>query len=178
MKNYLNAIRIIAFICIVGKAVSVSFGATDGETNLSTLFYTILITFLLLTLLYFAIEFSTRFFIWPQVKSIHAIASFKKNVKDAVANTVEPEQEPIKEVSPLDTPKAKEVIAYTPGTFTGVLTNEELMALESNLKAFILGKSDLALSVNRRFIISDNLSFWEKSILFICFYLVVKCQFL
>jgi hypothetical protein len=61
-------------------------------------------------------------------------------VKDAVANAVEPEQEPIKEVSPLDTPKAKEVIAYTLGTFTGVLTNEELMALESNLKAFILGE--------------------------------------
>lgn len=150
MKNYLNAIRIIALICIAGKAVSVSLGATDGETNLSTSFHTLLITFLLLSLLYFAIEFSTRFFIWPQVKSIHAIASFKKNVKDAVANTVEPEQEPIKEVSPLDTPKAKEVIAYTLGTFAGVLTNEELMALESNLKAFILGKRDLEPAVNRR----------------------------
>jgi hypothetical protein len=78
MKNYLNAIRIIAFICIVGKAVSVSFGATDGETNLSTLFYTILITFLLLTLLYFAIEFSTRFFIWPQVKEYSRYRIFQE----------------------------------------------------------------------------------------------------
>jgi len=149
MKNYLNAIHVIALICIAGKAVSVSFGATDGGTNLSASFHELFTTYLLLTLLYFSAEFSVRFFIWPQLHNIHAIATFRRNVKDAVANTVEPEQEPIKEVSPLDTPKTKEVIAYTFGTFARVLTNEELMALESNLKVFILGKRDLEPAVNR-----------------------------
>ena len=53
-------------------------------------------------------------------------------------------------MSPLDTPKAQEVIAYTLGTFAGVLTNEELMSLDNNLKAFILGEPTTQTSVNRR----------------------------
>lgn len=53
-------------------------------------------------------------------------------------------------MSPLDTPKAQEVIAYTLGTFAGVLANEELMSLDNNLKAFILGEPTTQISVNRR----------------------------
>lgn len=56
----------------------------------------------------------------------------------------------LENVSPLDTPNAQEVIAYTLGTFAGVLTNEELMALDNNLKAFIIGESIQQTSVNRR----------------------------
>lgn len=53
-------------------------------------------------------------------------------------------------ISPLETPKAQEVIAYTLGTFAGVLTNEELMALDNNLKVFIIGDPIQQASVNRR----------------------------
>lgn len=60
MKNYPNAIRTIALIYTAGKAVTVSFGAADGGTNVSASFHILLTTFLLLTLLCFAIEFSIR----------------------------------------------------------------------------------------------------------------------
>ncbi len=60
MKNYPNAIRTIALIYTAGKAVTVSFGAADGGTNVSASFHILLTTFLLLTLLCFVIEFSIR----------------------------------------------------------------------------------------------------------------------
>lgn len=138
----------MVLICFAGKAVSVSFaGAKDG-LPLSATINSLLINFLLLTLLYFSVEFAVRFFIWPQTRSIHAIAVFRKNKKAAVEKAEEPE--PVKPVSPLETPKAKEVIAYTLGTFAGVFTNEELMALDKNLKAFILGERELPAALNRR----------------------------
>ena len=147
MQKHLNAIRTVALICIAGKAVSVSFAGAEDGLPLSVTNNSLLINFLLLTLLYFSVEFAVRFFIWPQTYSIHAIAVFRKK-KAAVEKAEEPE--PVKPVSPLETPKAKEVIAYTLGTFAGVLTNEELMALDKNLKAFILGKKELPAAVNRR----------------------------
>ena len=148
MQKQLNAIRTVALICIAGKAVSVSFAGAEDGLPLSGTINSLLINFLLLTLLYFSVEFAVRFFIWPQTRSIHAITVFRKNKKMAAAKAEEPE--PIKTVSPLETPKAKEVIAYTLGTFAGVLTNEELMALDKNLKAFILGEMELPAAVNRR----------------------------
>ena len=148
MQKHLNAIRTVALICIAGKAVSISFAGAEDGLPLSVTINSLLINFLLLTLLYFSVEFAVRFFIWPQTRSIHAIAVFRKNMKTAVAKAEEPE--PVKPVSPLETPKVKEVIAYTLGTFAGVLTNEELMALDKNLKAFILGERELPAAVNRR----------------------------
>ena len=148
MQKHLNAIRTVALICIAGKAVSVSFAGAEDGLPLSVTINSLLINFLLLTLLYFSVEFAVRFFIWPQTRSIHAIAVFRKNKKAAVEKAEEPE--PVKPVSPLETPKAKEVIAYTLGTFAGVLTNEELMALDKNLKAFILGERELPAALNRR----------------------------
>ena len=148
MQKHLNAIRTVALICMAGKAVSISFAGAEDGLPLSVTINSLLINFLLLTLLYFSVEFAVRFFIWPQTRSIHAIAVFRKNKKTAVAKAEEPE--PVKPVSPLETPKAKEVIAYTLGTFAGVLTNEELMALDKNLKAFILGERELPAAVNRR----------------------------
>ena len=148
MQKHLNAIRTVALICIAGKAVSISFAGAEDGLPLSVTINSLLINFLLLTLLYFSVYFAVRFFIWPQTRSIHAIAVFRKNKKTAVAKAEEPE--PVKPVSPLETPKVKEVIAYTLGTFAGVLTNEELMALDKNLKAFILGERELPAAVNRR----------------------------
>ena len=148
MQKHLNAIRTVALICMAGKAVSVSFAGAEDGLPLSVTINSLLTNFLLLTLLYFSVEFAVRFFIWPQTRSIHEIAVFRKNKKTAVAKAEEPE--PVKPVSPLETPKAKEVIAYTLGTFAGVLTNEELMALDKNLKAFILGERELPAAVNRR----------------------------
>ncbi len=148
MQKHLNAIRTVALICIAGKAVSISFAGAEDGLPLSVTINSLLINFLLLTLLYFSVEFAVRFFIWPQTRSINAIAVFRKNKKTAVAKAEEPE--PVKPVSPLETPKVKEVIAYTLGTFAGVLTNEELMALDKNLKAFILGERELPAAVNRR----------------------------
>lgn len=150
MQTHLNAIRTVALICIAGKAVSISFAGAEDGLPLSATINSLLINFLLLTLLYFSIEFAVRFFIWPQTRSIHAIAVFRKNKKAAVEKAEEPEPQPVKPVSQLETPKAKEVIAYTLGTFAGVLTNEELMALDKNLKAFILGERELPAAVNRR----------------------------
>ena len=114
MQTHLNAIRTVALICIAGKAVSVSFAGAEDGLPLSATINSLLINFLLLTLLYFSVEFAVRFFIWPQTRSIHAITVFRKNKKAAVEKAEEPE--PVKPVSPLETPKAKEVIAYTLGT--------------------------------------------------------------
>lgn len=150
MKQHLNAIRTVSLICIAGKAVSISFAGAEDGLPLSVTINSLLINFLLLALLYFSVEFGLRFFIWPQTRNIYAIAAFRINKKKAVAKTKEPEPEPVKPVSPFETPKAKEAIAYTLGTFAGVLTNEELMALDKNLKAFILGKKELPPAVNRR----------------------------
>ena len=133
---------------MAGKAVSTSFAGAEDGLPLSATINSLLINFLLLTLLYFSVEFAVRFFIWPQTRSIHAIAVFRKNKKTAVAKAEEPE--PVKPISPLETPKAKEVSAYTLGTFAGGLTNEELMALVKNLKAFILGERELPAAVNRK----------------------------
>ena len=148
MQKHLNAIRTMVLICFAGKAVSGSFAGAEDGLPLSATINSLLINFLLFTLLYFSVEFAVRFFIWPQTRSIHAITVFRKNKKTAVAKAEEPE--PVKPVSPLETPKAKEVIAYTLGTFAGVLTNEELMGLDKNLKAFILGERELPAAVNRR----------------------------
>ena len=160
MQKYLNAIRTVVLICMAGKAVSTSFAGAEDGLPLSATINSLLINFLLLTLLYFSVEFAVRFFIWPQTRSIHAIAVFRKNKKTAVAKAEEPEPEPVKPVSPLETPKAKEVTAYTHGTFAGVLTNEELMALDKNLKdiefeGFLPFIAFLALGLLSAFLISS-----------------------
>ncbi len=150
-KN-LNAIRLFALLCIAGKVFTVAAQFGDASTSLWMAISYTLSLFILLFLGYFSIEYSIRFFIWPQIRSIYAISIFNKKKKTAIAKTVEPETEPKieDELSPLDSPKAKEVIEYTLGTFADVLTNIELMVLERNLKVFILGEKNLSPAVNRR----------------------------
>ena len=112
MQKHLNAIRTVALICIAGKAVSVSFAGAEDGLPLSATINSLLINFLQFTLLYFSVEFAVRFFIWPRTRSIHAIAVFRKNKKAAVEKVEEPE--PVKPVSPLETPKDAIHFAPTP----------------------------------------------------------------
>lgn len=151
MTTYLNALRTVAILCIAGKAVAISFAAAEQGELLSATMNSLLTNFLLLTLGYFSFEFGVRYFIWPNARQIYTVATFKKRKKAAVEKAVGVEPaKPTIPVSPLDTPKAQEVIAYTLGTFAGVLTNDELMLLDQNLKAFILGETELRPAVNRR----------------------------
>ena len=149
MNTHLNSIRTIALICIAGKAVSVGFAS--GVASLATSVNSSLTTFLMFTLCYLSVEYGIRFFIIPLVREPLGIISFKRRKNKAV---VQSEVTTIgttrNDISPLDTPKAQEVIAYTLGTFAGVLTNEELMSLDNNLKAFILGEPTTQTAVNRR----------------------------
>ena len=148
MNTHLNSIRTIALVCIAGKAVSVSF--STGEASLATSVNASITTFLMFTLCYLSIEYGIRFFIIPLVREPLGVISFKRRKDKAVEQSENTIIETLENISPLDTPKAQEVIAYTLGTFAGVLTNEELMSLDNNLKAFIIGGSSLPTSVNRR----------------------------
>ena len=148
MNTHLNSIRTIALVCIAGKAVSVGFAS--GNATLSTSVSSSLITFLMFTLSYLSVDYGIRFFIIPLVREPLSVISFKRRMDKAVEQSEGTAINVAEEVSPLDTPKAQEVIANTLGTFAGVLTNEELMALDNNLKAFILGESTRQTAVNRR----------------------------
>ena len=148
MNTHLNSIRTIALVCIAGKAVSVGFAS--GNATLSTSVSSSLITFLMFTLSYLSVDYGIRFFIIPLVREPLSVISFKRRMDKAVEQSEGTAINVAEEVSPLDTPKAQEVIAYTLGTFAGVLTNEELMSLDNSLKAFILGESTRQTAVNRR----------------------------
>lgn len=148
MNTHLNSIRTIALVCIAGKAVSVSF--STGEASLATSVNASITSFLMFTLCYLSIEYGIRFFIIPLVREPLGVISFKRRKDKAVEQSENTIIETLENISPLDTPKAQEVIAYTLGTFAGVLTNEELMSLDNNLKAFILGEPTTQISVNRR----------------------------
>ncbi len=148
MNTHLNSIRTIALVCIAGKAVSVGFAS--GNATLSTSVSSSLTTFLMFTLSYLSVDYGIRFFIIPLVREPLSVISFKRRMDKAVEQSEGTAINVAEEVSPLDTPKAQEVIAYTLGTFAGVLTNEELMSLDNSLKAFILGESTRQTSVNRR----------------------------
>lgn len=148
MNTHLNSIRTIALVCIAGKAVSVGF--SSGNATLSASVSSSLTTFLMFTLCYLSVEYGIQFFIIPLVREPLGLISLKHRMDKAVEQSKETTINLAEEVSPLDTPKAQEVIAYTLGTFAGVLTNEELMSLDSNLKAFIIGESMQQTSVNRR----------------------------
>lgn len=148
MNTHLNSIRTIALVCIAGKAISVGFAS--GNSTLSASVSSSLTTFLMFTLCYLSVEYGIRFFIIPLVREPLGVISFKRRMDKAVEQSEETTIGTHDDISPLDTPKAQEVIAYTLGTFAGVLTNEELMALDNNLKAFILGESTQQTSVNRR----------------------------
>ncbi len=102
------------------------------------------------TLCYLSVEYGIRFFIIPLVREPLGVISFKRRKDKAVEQSEQMNVVTHDSISPLDTPKAQEVIAYTLGTFAGVLTNEELMSLDNNLKDFIIGGSSLPTSVNRR----------------------------
>ncbi|WP_300805956.1 hypothetical protein, partial [uncultured Duncaniella sp.] len=78
------------------------------------------------------------------------VISFKRRKDKAVEQSEQMNVVTHDSISPLDTPKAQEVIAYTLGTFAGVLTNEELMVLDNSLKAFIIGESIQQTAVNHR----------------------------
>lgn len=148
MNTHLNSIRTIALVCIAGRAISVGFAS--GNPTLSASVSSSLTTFLMFTLCYLSVEYGIRFFIIPLVREPLGVISFKRRMDKAVEQSVGTAINLAEDVSPLDTPKAQEVIAYTLGTFAGVLTNEELMALDNNLKVFILGESTTQISVNRR----------------------------
>lgn len=148
MNTHLNSIRTIALVCIAGRAISVGFAS--GNATLSASVSSSLTTFLMFTLCYLSVEYGIRFFILPLVNEPLAVISFKRRKEEAVEQSEETTITFAEEVSPLDTPKAQEVIAYTLGTFAGVLTNEELMALDNNMKAFIIGEPTPQTSVNRR----------------------------
>lgn len=148
MNTHLNSIRTIALVCIAGEAVSVGF--SSEEASLATSVNASITTFLMFTLCYLSVEYGIQFFIIPLVREPLGVISFKRR-KDKAVEQLEGTVINLAEgVSPLDTPKAQEVIAYTLGTFAGVLTNEELMSLDNNLKAFILGEPTTQISVNRR----------------------------
>ena len=148
MNTHLNSIRTIVLVCIAGKAVSVGF--STGEASLATSVNASLTTFLMFTLCYLSVEYGIRFFIIPLVREPLGFISFKRRKDKAVEQSEQMDIVTHVNISPLETPKAQEVIAYTLGTFAGVLTNEELMALDNNMKAFILGESTQQTSVNRR----------------------------
>ncbi len=148
MNIHLNFIRTIALICIAGKAVSVGFAS--GGASLATSLYSSLTTFLLLALCYVSLEYGVRFFIIPLVFEPLTILSFKRKKVKIVEQTVESPVIPEENLSPLDNPKAQEVIAYALGTFARVLTDEELMTLDNSLKTLILGEDVNQTSVNRR----------------------------
>lgn len=148
MNTHLNSIRTIALVCIAGKAISVGF--STGEASLATSVNASITSFLMFTLCYLSVEYGIRFFIIPLVREPLGVISFKRRKDKAVEQSEEKAITFAEKVSPLDTPKAQEVIAYTLGTFAGVLTNEELMSLDNNLKAFILGEPTTQISVNRR----------------------------
>lgn len=148
MNTHLNSIRTIALVCIAGKAISVGF--STGEASLATSVNASITTFLMFTLCYLSVEYGIRFFIIPLVREPLGIVSFKCRKDKAVEQSEDTIIVTLENISPLDTPKAQEVIAYTLGTFAGVLTNEELMSLDNNLKAFIIGESTRQTSVNRR----------------------------
>ncbi|WP_290101328.1 hypothetical protein [Duncaniella muris] len=144
----MNSIRTIALVCIAGKAISVGF--SSGEASLATSINASITTFLMFTLCYLSVEYGIRFFIIPLVREPLGVISFKRRKDKAVEQSEQMNVVTHDSISPLDTPKAQEVIAYTLGTFAGVLTNEELMSLDNNLKDFIIGGSSLPTSVNRR----------------------------
>ena len=148
MNTHLNSIRTIALVCIAGKAISVGFAS--GNATLSASVSSSLTAFLMFTLCYLSVEYGIRFFIIPLVREPLGVISFKRRKDKAVEQSENTITETLENISPLDTPKAQEVIAYTLGTFAGVLTNEELMSLDNNLKAFILGEPTTQISVNRR----------------------------
>ena len=148
MNTHLNSIRTIVLVCIAGKAISVGF--STGEASLATSVNSLLTTFLMFTLCYLSVEYGIRFFIIPLVREPLGVISFKRRKDKAIEQSEQMDVITHVNISPLETPKAQEVIAYTLGTFAGVLTNEELMALDNNLKAFILGESTQQTSVNRR----------------------------
>lgn len=148
MNTHLNSIRTIALVCIAGKAISVSF--SSGNATISASVSSSLTTFLMFTLCYLSVEYGIRFFIIPLVREPLTVISFKHRKDKAIEQSEETIIITHDNISPFDTPKAQEVIAYTLGTFAGVLTNEELMSLDNNLKAFIIGESIQQTSVNRR----------------------------
>ncbi len=148
MNTHLNSIRTIALVCIAGKAISVGF-SSEGA-SLATSVNSSLTTFLMFTLCYLSVEYGIRFFIIPLVREPLGVISFKRRKDKAIKQSEETIIITHDDFSLLDTPKAQEVIAYTLGTFAGVLTNEELMALDNSLKAFIIGDPIQQASVNRR----------------------------
>lgn len=148
MNTHLNSIRTIALVCIACKAISVGFAS--GNATLSASVSSTLTAFLMFTLCYLSVEYGIRFFIIPLVREPFGVISFKHRMDKAVEQSEGTAINLTEGVSPLDTPKAQEVIAYTLGTFAGVLTNEELMTLDNNLKAFIIGNPTPQTSVNRR----------------------------
>lgn len=150
MTTHINAIRTVALLCIAGKALATSYTTVEHGAPVSATMYVCFTNFLLFTLGYFSFEYGIRFFVMPNVRQIYATYSFRKRMTSAAEQAIDkqpPEPEPS---SPLDSPKVREIIDYTLGTFANVLTDEELLLLESNLKAFILGETDLKPAVNRR----------------------------
>lgn len=150
MTTHINAIRTVALLYIAGKALATSYTTIEHGAPVSATIYVCFTNFLLLTLGYFSFEYGLRFFVLPNARQIHAAYSFRKRMTSASERATDKQPTEPEPSSPLDSPKVREILDYTLGTFANVLTENELLLLESNLKAFILGKTDLEPAVNRR----------------------------
>lgn len=150
MTTHINAIRTVALLCIAGKALATSYATVEHGAPVSATIYVCFTNFLLLTLGYFSFEYGIRFFVLPNARQIHAAYSFRKRMTSASEQAIDKQLTEPEPSSPLDSPKVREILDYTLGTFANVLTDDELLLLESNLKAFIIGKTDLEPAVNRR----------------------------
>ena len=146
MKQYLTPVRIIAFLLILAKSISVGSGLADKSYSDLSVIMAILTLTILFYLLYFSLELGTRFFIWPLLsepffpaKSSHtplALALSKEDGKDTTENDPKNEEES----NPIDNPKVQAVINYAYETFQNILLPEELSLLILNIKDLILGQ--------------------------------------
>ena len=146
MKQYLTPVRIIAFLLILAKSISVGSGLADKSYSDLSVIMAILTLTILFSLLYFSLELGTRFFIWPllsepffSAKSSHtplALSLSTEDCKDTTDNDPNNEEES----NPIDNPKVQAVINYAYETFQNILLPEELSSLISNIKSLILGQ--------------------------------------
>lgn len=144
MKQYLTPVRIIVFLLIAAKSISVGSELADKSYSDLSVIMAILTLTILFSLLYLSMEFGTRFFIWPllseplfSAKSSHpplALSLSTEDCKDTTDNDPKNEEES----NPIDNPKVQAVINYTYETFQNILLPEELSSLISNIKSLIL----------------------------------------
>lgn len=148
--------RIIAFLLILAKSISVGSGLADKSYSDLSVVMAILTLTILFSLLYFSLELGTRFFIWPllsesllSAKPSHTHFVLSLSTEDCKYNT---DNDPMNEEgsNPIDNPKVQAVINYAYETFQNILLPEELSSLISNIKSLILEQPYYDNVVNRK----------------------------